>query len=46
MRALARPHLQEIGLGKGVGVWIDAEHAAELQRALMPAPVKIEPPGI
>ena len=30
----------------GMRVWVDAEHAAELQRLAVPAPVKIESPRI
>ena len=47
--ALARhrqPPPHEVELRDGMGVGIDAEDAAELQGAPMPAPVKIEPPRI
>jgi hypothetical protein len=47
--ALARhrqPPPHQVELRDGMGVGIDAESAAELQGALVPAPVKVEPPRI
>src|SRR6185312_8377175 len=47
--ALAR-HLDApmhvIELADGMGVWIDAEYAAVIQSLLVPAPVKVETPGV
>jgi hypothetical protein len=36
----------EVELGDGMSIGIDAEHAAQVQTALVPSPVEIEPPRV
>jgi hypothetical protein len=40
------PPSHHVDFGYGMGVGIDGLHAAELQRPLMPTPVKIKPPRV
>src|SRR3954449_12972951 len=40
------PPVHVIELGNRVGVGVDAEHASEVERALVPAPVQIQPPRV
>src|SRR4051794_31582930 len=40
------PPMGEINFRRGMRVRVDAHQASELQRALMPAPIKIEAPRI
>ena len=38
--------MRQIEFAGGMGVGVDAHHAAEIERTPMPAPIEIEPPGI
>jgi hypothetical protein len=35
-----------VELGYGMGVRVDAHHAAEIERGLVPAPIEIKPPWV
>jgi hypothetical protein len=36
----------QVDFRSGMGIGIDAHHAAEVEGALVPAPVKVKTPGI
>lgn len=44
--APSRPPVHVVELGDRLRVWIDAQHAAEVEGRLVPAPIQIEPPWV